>query len=247
MFAGRAVNWRTTTVPAAGADSGQRRPKPMADDNDKPTLTRRRVLGSMATVGAAGAVGATTWSRFTDEEKKQVTATAGTLDLRVEHDGTWYNGETIEVSGGPLENGGTFEDCETLQNVGNIAGDGITVGLSNVQDYESGHPEPEEGPGGAGTGSGELIKYLSVKGTLTCEGTEFDCTPGSSTGGYVSLKEAEGKSIYVENEIPVESTCELCFSVKLDESHAERDNANDAMTDNARFDLNLALEQGEQG
>ena len=217
----------------------------MADD--KPTLTRRRVLGSMATVGAAGAVGATTWSRFTDEEQKRVTATAGTLDLRVEHDGTWYNGETIEVSGGPLENGGTFEDCETLQNVGNIAGDGITVGLSNVQDFESGHPEPEEGDGGSGAGSGELSEYLSIKGTLTCDGEEKDCTPGASTPGYVPLSEAEGESITVDAKIPVDGTCELCFTVKLDESNADSDNANDAMTDKTQFDLNLTLEQGQSG
>ena len=220
----------------------------MADDNDKPTLTRRRVLGSMATVGAAGAVGATTWSRFTDEEKKRVTATVGTLDLRVKHEGTWYNGTTIEVNAGPLENGGTFEDCETLQNTGNIAGDGITVGLSNVQDFEGGQPEPEEDTGGSGAGSGELSKYLSIRGTLDCgDDGEYPCTPGApdaSLDEYVLLSNAAGGEITVNGEIPVDGTCELCFSVKLDESHLERDNANDAMADKAQFDLNLALEQG---
>lgn len=212
-------------------------------------LTRRRVLGSMATIGAAGAVGAGTWARFTDEENKRVTATAGTLDLRVRHDGQWYNGKTVEVSGGPLENGGTFTDCETLQNVGNIAGDNIVVGLSNVRDYENGSPEPEEGPAGSGSGSGELSKYLMVKGTLRCGGKNYDCTPNASeasTNGFVPLNQASGHSISVGDDIAPGDTCELCFTVKFTEEHLDRTNANDAMSDQTLFDLDLALEQNPE-
>jgi len=149
------------------------------------------------------------------------------------------------VSGGPLENGGTFEDCETLKNTGNISGTDVVVGLTNVQDFENGYPEPEEGPAGSGAGSGELSKYLMIKGTLTCGGTEYDCTPNpsqASTNGYVRLNDASGHSISVHDEIAPGDTCELCFTVKLIEDGNE-ENANDAMTDQTQFDIDLALEQ----
>ncbi len=69
----------------------------MADDNSP--LTRRRVLGGMATIGAAGAVGAGTWAQFSDtEDATRLTATAGTLDLKVDEN----DNPLISVSVGPL-------------------------------------------------------------------------------------------------------------------------------------------------
>lgn len=208
----------------------------MADDNDKPTLTRRRVLGSMATVGAAGAVGATTWSRFTDEEQKRVTATAGTLDLEVNHNGKWYNGETVHVSGGPLENGGTFEDCATIKNDGNVTGDTLYIRFpeSGLEESENGIVEPEEDAGDTSPHTGELSKYLSVKGSLGSGGAQF---------GYVPLNRAVGDEIEVSVNIAPGESSRFCYTVKLDESNVDRDNANDAMSDSAQFDIVLTLER----
>ena len=41
----------------------------MADDN---RLTRRRVLGGIGTIGAAGALGAGTWAAYSDTETKRL-------------------------------------------------------------------------------------------------------------------------------------------------------------------------------
>ena len=215
----------------------------MADD--KSPLTRRRVLGGMATIGAAGAVGAGTWSRFTDEENKQVTVSAGTLDLTV--DG--YNGETVEVNGGPLKNGGKFEDCETLKNIGNVAGDTLIVELptDGLVDYENGLEEPEEGidttGGDPGAGRGELSQYLSIKGSIGC--VDSPCTPHANGAqyGYVPLNQALGYPIEVPVDMGKNDECQLCFTVKLSEEYVDSDNANDAMGDSTQFDIDLTLEQ----
>ncbi|WP_435076091.1 SipW-dependent-type signal peptide-containing protein [Halococcus sp. AFM35] len=218
----------------------------MADD--KSPLTRRRVLGGMATIGAAGAVGAGTWSRFTDEENKQVTVSAGTLDLQVEHNGQWYNGDTVKVEGGPLKNGGKFKDCETLKNTGNVTGNNLRIRLpeDGLVDYENGLEEPEEGidttGGDPGAGRGELSQYLSIKGSLSC--TSDPCTPSSDGAkvGYVPLEDALGHDIEVPVNMGENDTCELCFTVKLSEE-GENANANDAMGDSTQFDIDLTLEQ----
>ena len=200
----------------------------------------------MATVGAAGAVGAGTYSRFTDEENKRVTVSAGTLDLTV--DG--YNGTTVEVDGGPLRNGEVLKDCETIRNIGDIGADQIEVGLSSLKDYENGIEEPEQDAGdtSGSSGEGELSQYLTVKGSV-CDNP---CIPGGvSVDKYIDLQTAvKAGTRTAEVNLPPSSkggsgseTCQLCFYVKLDE---DTPNANDAMSDKAQFDIDLTLIQNRE-
>ncbi|EMA50260.1 SipW-dependent-type signal peptide-containing protein [Halococcus thailandensis] len=74
----------------------------MADDNDKSPLTRRRVLGGMATIGAAGALGAGSWAAFSDRAQTDGTFTAGELDGKISYEAS-YNGETVNSTSGMIQ------------------------------------------------------------------------------------------------------------------------------------------------
>jgi predicted ribosomally synthesized peptide with SipW-like signal peptide len=60
-----------------------------ADDTGRLDLSRRKLLGSVATIGAAGAIGgAGSMAFFSDEEEfANNQLTAGELDMKVAYDG----------------------------------------------------------------------------------------------------------------------------------------------------------------
>ena len=77
----------------------------MTDDNDKPILTRRRVLGGMATIGAASAVGAGTTAVFNDEESTgDLSFAAGEVDLAVGYE-LRYSHNSDKNTSGELDGG----------------------------------------------------------------------------------------------------------------------------------------------
>jgi hypothetical protein len=168
----------------------------------------------------------------TRKENNQATGSAGTLGLTI--DGR--SGDTIDVEESPLENGGTFEDCATIKNDGNVTGDTLYIRFpeSGLEESENGIVEPEEDAGDTSPHTGELSKYLSVKGSLGSGGAQF---------GYVPLNRAVGDEIEVSVNIAPGESSRFCYTVKLDESNVDRDNANDAMSDSAQFDIVLTLER----
>lgn len=125
--------------------------------DDKSTLTRRRVLGGLATVGAAGAVGVGTWAEFSDEESADVTVSAGTLDLKV-NGGDTSDGTTFELKKvTPGENG---SQTISLENAGNITGV-LTGDITDVTSSGSETSEPEKNVDP--DNSGDLGQYLELK------------------------------------------------------------------------------------
>ncbi|UIO99190.1 CalY family protein [Halobaculum sp. CBA1158] len=84
---------------------------------DTPTLGRRRLLSSIAAVGAASAAaGVGTWALFSDSEPTRGRVTAGTLDLVV--DGG--SGATLDV--GPVDPGDSGVAAIPIANRGNVPG-----------------------------------------------------------------------------------------------------------------------------
>jgi spore coat-associated protein N len=135
------------------AGTEKRRLKTMADDNDKPTLTRRRVLGGMATIGAAGAVGAGTWAQYSSEETIPVEAEAGTMDLEVK------SSVSIPTTVGPLAPGETFSKEFNFRNTGNVDANALGLTLSQVSSGEGDNTDDETDTGG----NGELDEQLEVR------------------------------------------------------------------------------------
>jgi predicted ribosomally synthesized peptide with SipW-like signal peptide len=213
----------------------------MADDNDKSPLTRRRVLGGMATVGVAGAVGAGTWARFRDEETKEVTMSAGTLDLQVSDD----NSTPLSVNIDDLANGEAVQDCETLSNAGTVAGRQLSFGLDITGQSENGRNEAEKDVDGSGGDPGELLQYLYIKGQVKCNGTEYDCFSTQASTSYTSLKQVANRSdpfvVDLNDELIDGANCEFCFTVWF-KSDADG-YSSDAMGDSVEFDINITLDQ----
>jgi len=168
----------------------------------------------------------------TQKGNNQTTGNAGSLGLTI--DGR--SEDTIDVEEGPLENGGTFEECTTIRNDGDVTGDTLYVRLpeSGLEESENGIVEPEEDAGDTSPNSGELSKYLSIKGSLGSGGGQF---------GDVPLNRAVGDEIEVPVSIAPGESSDFCYTVKLDESNVDRDNANDAMSDSAQFDIVLTLKR----
>ena len=143
----------------------------MADD--KSPLTRRRVLGGMATIGAAGAVGAGTWARFTDEESKNITVEAGRLDLQFKdfRDGSWTDWQDgpIDVDLGTFKNGQKKVHCELLRNNGTVPANELTVDIPDdgISQDENGNYEPEQSAGDTDSG-GDLLQFIEIAAYFVC-------------------------------------------------------------------------------
>ena len=131
----------------------------MTDDNDKSPLTRRRVLGGMATIGAAGAVGAGAWAEFSDEESAIGNeVTAGTLDLHVN------GGDIPQGASVTAENKAPgYSDSQelTLENAGNVAGV-LTVNFTNLSESGGANPEPEQEAEGDDNNDANLADNIEI-------------------------------------------------------------------------------------
>lgn len=195
----------------------------MADDNDKSPLIRRRVLGGMATIGAAGAVGAGTWAEFSDSESTSVTATAGTLDLSVT-DGS-----------DPVKKNYTFSDVKpgdsgsksiTLENTGNISGD-LTANVSNITNNENGRNDPEVHSSDTSPKEGELGEKLDI----TLSG-------GGKTFGPKSLDWFSDKTQNL-GELSEEKSIDFTIDYSLPYDSA----GNEVQSDSVEFDVTFDLKQ----
>lgn len=126
------------------------------------TFTRRRVLGSLLTVGtASAAAGAGTMAAFSDVESSSGnTVQAGTLDLAL--DGADQTVTFLDVSG--IQPGDSGSSSVTLGNTGTLAGD-LEVDVAAIRDHENGFYGKESGQDGTSS-DGELDDYLELRATI---------------------------------------------------------------------------------
>lgn len=194
----------------------------MADD--KPILTRRRVLGSVATIGIAGALGATTWAQMNDTEQATVTAQAGTLDLKANGDDTVV---TIDF-GDSLSNG--FEGTQTidLTNVGSLPGEALCFDVSNFTSDEGETPEPETNTDT--TDGGELDDVANLDITLSGGGTTYNVYSGTASGVTTVDTCANLEPALTDQTFTLDITLSI-----------PEESVNEAMGDSFSFDLAFTL------
>jgi hypothetical protein len=219
-------------------------------DDDKFGLSRRKVLGSIGTIGiAAGGIGASTWAGYTDDEVKQLSTHAGSLDLRISDDGesNWRNGP-VPVELAEISPGDTVRDREYLKNVGQTDGACLGLQISNVASDEgqSNYDNPNvynpdaETDTNKGNG-GELDDQIKIKGKITDEESgevlaRFPWLPfHHAQKGMVTILGEDG--VLLEKD----GGNKLCMDVKFRFPH-RKDN-NEAMKDSLSFDLDLKLYQ----
>lgn len=192
--------------------------------DDKPTLTRRRVLGSIATIGIAGALGAATWAELSDEETATVDAQAGSIDLQA-------NGadETVTVDfGDDLANG--FSETQTidLTNAGSLPGQALCFATSNFSSGEGENFEPETNTDTAD--GGELDDVATLDIGLSGGGASYSVYEGPASG-------ATSLDTCVNLDPPLEGqtfTLDIALSIP-------DENVNQAMGDTFNFDLTATL------
>jgi spore coat-associated protein N len=198
--------------------------------DEKSTLTRRRVLGGMATIGAAGALGAGTWAQMQDTETRQYTVQAGVLDLQI-------SGPDNPVVIGPLSANDPFDEeltFEAYTNEGNVPGDWFGFQITNLTDGENGVTEPEDDLGDTG-GAGELAENLTVDTDIYFRDNRSLEETNVYTGKLSSLA---GSTNYVELPKPLGSDDILIINVRF---KADQEDISEAMSDIVEFDYNFTL------
>jgi hypothetical protein len=220
----------------------------MTDDGNF-GLSRRKVLGSIGTIGvAAGGIGATTWAGYTDDEIKELNTHAGSLDLKMAERkwGNYQNGP-VTMKIGQISPGDTVGHCEWLKNVGQTDGACLSMKIANVKSDE-GQSEynssdvynPDAETDTKHSNGGELDDQIEVGGTLKDENGNVlghvprmpfhDLMNGTATilgDGGVLLKKNGGNRV------------QLC----LDFHFPHRKDNNEAMKDTLTFDLKFKLQQ----
>lgn len=192
----------------------------MADDDSK--LTRRRVLGGLATVGAAGAIGgAGTWAAFSDDEDSNGNyVQAGTRDLQI--DGGDAPVVTLEVdNAAPGDSGG---DTSSITNVGSLPGD-LSVEVMAVRSAE-GDNSSEAETNTDTSDNGELAQYLNVDigfGSSSAVSGSAQGLAGSTGSGPTLSANGGSTSFYIDWSIDPGAT-------------------NDAQGDRVEIDVKVYLE-----
>jgi predicted ribosomally synthesized peptide with SipW-like signal peptide len=149
------------------------------------------MLGGMATIGAAGALGAGTWAEYSDQETAQLTVEAGTLNLTI--DG--QDGNKAKVHVGPLEpadanpDGNVFSESFTLKNTGTQYGNRQGLRIDHVGSNEGVNNEAETNT----DGNGELDDQLEIRAYVTNGASKRDYLFGSSDS-FVDYNSVRGES-----------------------------------------------------
>lgn len=170
----------------------------MSDDNTY-GLTRRRVLGGLATVGAASAAaGAGTMAYFSDtEESTDNTVSAGTLDLKA--DGGDSAVTTVNVSDvAPGESG---SDSTSLSNSGSIDGS-VDLVFGSASNSEGDNPESEGDTSSPGDLGGVLEVTVSVGSTQVRSGTFNSVFDGTEADANVALASGGSKDLTIDWSLP---------------------------------------------
>ena len=140
-------------------------------------LTRRRVLGGIATVGvASAAAGAGTFAYFSDTETSEDnTVEAGTLNLTLSP--STGTGSFINIDKAKPGDSGYI--VFQLKNDGNIDGSSIEITLTNLSESDNTGTEFETTPTANG---GELDEILLVAAYV--ESSNPESSTGTYTGDY---------------------------------------------------------------
>ena len=221
----------------------------MTDDN-KFGLSRRKVLGSIGTIGiAAGGIGASTWAGYTDDEVKQLSTNAGSLDLRISENGSsnWQNGP-VTVGLSELSPGDTVSDTEYLKNVGQTDGACLGMSISNVRSDEGqsvyNDPDvynPEAETDRQHSNGGELDDQVKVKGKVT------DVSTGEVLAyfPFVPFNYARNGMVTVlgDNGVILEKNGGNKLKLDVYFKFPHRSDNNEAMKDSLTFDLDMRLYQ----
>jgi|AntDeeMetageno50_2_1112565.scaffolds.fasta_scaffold01896_5 hypothetical protein len=197
-------------------------------DDDSP-LTRRRVLGSIATIGTAGALGATTWAELSDQETARATAKAGSIDLKANG-----NDETVTLDfGDDLSNGFSETKSVDLTNAGSLPGQALCFAVSNSTSGEGENFEPEtntdEGDGG------ELDDVADLDISLSGGGASYTIYEGTASG-VTAVDTCANLDPTLDGQ-----TFTLDVSLSIPD-----ENVNEAMGDTFSFDLTTTLYDEDQ-
>lgn len=170
----------------------------MSDDNNS-GLTRRRVLGGIATIGAASAAaGAGTMAYFSDTESSTGnTVSAGTLDLKA--DGG--DSAVTTVSVGNAAPGDSNSGSTTLKNSGSIAGS-VDLVFGSASNSEGDNPESEGDTSSPGDLGAVLEVTVSVGGTQVRSGTFNSVFDGSEAESNVALAAGGSKDLTIDWSLP---------------------------------------------
>lgn len=218
-------------------------------DDDKFGLSRRKVLGSIGTIGvAAGGIGASTWAGYTDDEIKELTTSAGSLDLRISENGTgnWRNGP-IPMRLSELSPGDSVRHCEWLKNVGQTDSACLEISVSNVRSnegqskYDNRHKyNPDAETDTKHSNGGELDDQIKVGGKVKDEsGNVLARVPRVP---FHHLKKGM-VTVLGDNGVLLKKKGRNKLKLCLDFHFPHREDNNEAMKDVLGFDLSLTLRQ----
>lgn len=169
-------------------------------NDDYVNLTRRKVLGGLAAIGAAGAAaGAGTMAAFSDtEQSANNTVSAGTLNLTAGgNDGTGTT--TVTMSG--VAPGDSNTGSSTLANTGSVDGSVDLVFGTAVND-EGENPESETETSASGDLGAVLEVTVSVGGTQIRSGTFDSVFDGTEADANVPLAAGNSKDLTVDWTLP---------------------------------------------
>jgi predicted ribosomally synthesized peptide with SipW-like signal peptide len=169
-------------------------------DDDTYDLSRRKILGGIVTVGAAGATaGAGTMALFSDTEQSTGnTIQAGTLDLTA--DGN--NGEaTTTIDVGPIAPGDGGSKMTTLKNTGTLSGN-LNVDFGVLINNENGLEEPEKGADGEDDEEGDSDMTGELGRAHAAEGAHaLDIKAGFGNDGTIETVILNSKNKDPRNNI----------------------------------------------
>lgn len=187
-------------------------------------LNRRRVLGGIATIGAAAAAaGAGTFAAFSDTESSTGNqVSAGTLDLTV--DGSDQD-VTVLTASNVVPNGSGSGTAITLENAGSVDGL-LDINVSNIASNENGTDGPEASASAEGTGV-ELEDELTI--TVTLDGSSvFSDTVANLTNGQTIVSD---------------QTLNASSSTDFNLNYSVTDAGNEIQSDSVTLDFSFVLNQ----
>lgn len=207
--------------------------------DDGVTITRRRLLGSILTLGAAGsATGAGTYATFEDtEQSRGNTVTAGTLDLVL---GFGENRKLIDVEGQAPGRSGARSLL--VQNNGSIPAT-LTFAVESITDAENGIVEPEEEAAGETDDGGELAASLGIKISAALGfGSDPDVYFVGSSDSYQTVETLETGPQPGSIRVPAGRGVEVETSYRVSETAGDEIQS-DSVRLTARFELTQVLDR----
>ncbi|KTG30958.1 choice-of-anchor W domain-containing protein [Haloferax profundi] len=180
-------------------------------------LSRRKVLGGLALIGAASATaGAGTIAALTDTENSNGNQIyAGRMDLRI--NGGDSSVTLLNTSNNPIVPGDSGFGCVTLKNSANSnVGGAVDVRITRVANKENGREEMEKEAGDTtgGNNGGELGEYLKVR--MYFEDSSGNRTYlGDDQYRKASNRLQAGKTFQVHYPLDVSEEADFCLDWKL--------------------------------